>query len=215
MRYDTVLLDFDGTIADSMPSILVCIRHAMDTVGIPYTEEQLRLMVGPPFRVAMREMYGVTDEPTVERMIKLYRTKYENGGWMCDLFPGVEKMMSDLRAAGVRLAVATSKPLRFTNMIVKGLGIERFFDFVGGAEADGTRDAKSEVIEYVLEGLGGADRRRTLMVGDRLYDMDGAKLTRLDACGALWGYGSREELLAHGADMLAETPEELTRIVLG
>lgn len=99
MRYDTVLLDFDGTIADSMPSILVCIRHAMDAVGIPYTEEQLRLMVGPPFRVALREMYGVTDEPTVERMIKLYRTKYENGGWMCDLFPGVEKMMSDLRAA--------------------------------------------------------------------------------------------------------------------
>ena len=133
MRYDTVLLDFDGTIADSMPSILVCIRYAMDTVGIPYTEEQLRLMVGPPFRVALREMYGVTDEPTVERMIKLYRTKYENGGWMCDLFPGVEKMMSDLRAAGVRLAVATSKPLRFTNMIVKGLGIERFFDFVGAA----------------------------------------------------------------------------------
>lgn len=215
MKFDAVLLDFDGTLADSMESILVCIKHALDGVGIPYTEEQLKKMVGPPFRVAMREMYGVTDEERVERLIKIYRTEYEHDGWHCELFAGIEDMLSALRAHGVRLAVATSKPLKFTNQIVDGLDLRKYFDFVGGAESDNSRDSKADVIEYVLAALAPIDRSRVLMVGDRLYDIDGAKRTGVASAGVLWGYGDRAELEAHGADYIVDKPEDIVSLVLG
>ena len=201
MRFDAVLFDFDGTLADSMESILVCIRHALDGVGIPYTEEQLKKMVGPPFRVAMREMYGVTDEERVERLIKIYRTEYEHDGWHCELFAGIE--------------VATSKPLKFTNQIVDGLDLRKYFDFVGGAESDDSRDRKADVIEYVLAAFAPVDRSRVLMVGDRLYDIDGAKETGVVSAGVLWGYGDRAELEAHGADYIVDKPEDIVSLVLG
>ena len=215
MRFDAVLFDFDGTLADSMDSILLCIRHALDDVGIPYTEAQLRKMVGPPFRLAMRELYGVTDEERVERLIKIYRTEYEHGGWHCDLFAGIEDMLKALRESGVRLAVATSKPLKFTDQIVDGLNLRKYFDFVGGAESDDSRDRKADVIEYVLAAFAPVDRSRVLMVGDRLYDIDGAKETGVVSAGVLWGYGDREELTEHGADYIVEKPEEIVSLVLG
>lgn len=215
MKFDVVLLDFDGTLADSMASILVCIRHALEGVGIPYTEAQLRKMVGPPFRVAMREMYGVTDEERVEKLIKIYRTEYENDGWHCDLFEGIEDMLVALKEHGVRLGVATSKPLRFTDKIVDGLGLRKYFDFVGGAESDNSRDSKADVIEYVLAALAPVDRSKVLMVGDRLYDIDGAKQAGVKSAGVLWGYGDREELSAHGADYIVDKPSGIVALALG
>lgn len=214
MKFDAVLFDFDGTLADSMEGMIACIRHAFVTVGIPYTEAQLRKMVGPPFRLALREMFGVTDEERIERLIRIYRTEYADNGWQCELFDGITDMLGTLREHGVRLAVATSKPMKFTNIMVDGLNLRRYFDFVGGAESDNSRDSKADVIEYVLAAFAPVDRSRVLMVGDRLYDIDGAKQTGVVSAGVLWGYGDREELEAHGADYIVEKPSDVVSLVL-
>ena len=214
--YDTVFFDLDGTITDSKPGILKCIRHALDAKGVPYTEEQLDQMVGPPFRVSMRDILGVTDTAIIEDMIRLYRGEYEVSGWRdCTVYPGMRELFARLKEGGIRLAVATSKPLRFTVMMLDGLELSRYFDFIGGAESDSSRDSKIAVIRYVMENLGMRSPEGALMVGDRLYDMDGAKQAGMHSAGVLWGYGGREELIAHGADYLFSSPEKLGDFLLG
>ena len=214
--YDTVFSDLDGTITDSKPGILKCIRHALDAKGVPYTEEQLDQMVGPPFRVSMRDILGVTDTALIEDMIRLYRGEYEVSGWRdCTVYPGMRELFTRLKDGGIRLAVATSKPLRFTVMMLDGLELSRYFDFIGGAESDSSRDSKIAVIRYVMENLGMRSPEGALMVGDRLYDMDGAKEAGMHSAGVLWGYGGREELIAHGADYLFSSPEKLGDFLLG
>ena len=214
--YDTVFFDLDGTITDSKPGILKCIRHALDAKGVPYTEEQLDQMVGPPFRVSMRDILGVTDTAIIEDMIRLYRGEYEVSGWRdCSVYPGMRELFARLKEGGIRLAVATSKPLRFTVMMLDGLELSRYFDFIGGAESDSSRDSKIAVIRYVMENLGMTSPEGALMVGDRLYDMDGAKEAGMHSAGVLWGYGGREELIAHGADYLFSSPEKLGDFLLG
>lgn len=215
-RFHTVFFDLDGTMADSKPGILKCIRRALDKKGISYTESQLDIMVGPPFRVSMREILGVTDAAVIEDMIRLYRADYEVEGWRdCSVYPGIEELLARLSENGVRLAVATSKPLRFTVMMLDEMGLSKYFDFVGGAESDSSRDSKIEVIRYVMQNLGMTSPEGTLMVGDRLYDIDGARQAGMKSAGALWGYGTAEELKAHGADYLFATPQELGDFVLG
>lgn len=214
--YDTVFFDLDGTITDSKPGILKCIRHALDAKGVPYTEEQLDQMVGPPFRVSMRDILGVTDTAIIEDMIRLYRGEYEVSGWRdCTVYPGMRELFARLKEGGIRLAVATSKPLRFTVMMLDGLELSRYFDFIGGAESDSSRDSKIAVIRYVMENLGMRSPEGALMVGDRLYDIDGAKQAGMHSAGVLWGYGGREELIAHGADYLFSSPEKLGDFLLG
>ena len=214
--YDTVFFDLDGTITDSKPGILKCIRHALDAKGVPYTEEQLDQMVGPPFRVSMRDILGVTDTAIIEDMIRLYRGEYEVSGWRdCTVYPGMRELFARLKEGGIRLAVATSKPIRFTVMMLDGLELSRYFDFIGGAESDSSRDSKIAVIRYVMENLGMRSPEGALMVGDRLYDMDGAKEAGMHSAGVLWGYGGREELIAHGADYLFSSPEKLGDFLLG
>lgn len=216
MRYDTVFFDLDGTITDSKPGILKCIRHALDEKGIAYTDAQLDLMVGPPFRVSMREILGVHDVALVEDMIRIYRAEYEVSGWRdCKVYDGMEELFERLKKAGKRLAVATSKPLRFTVMMLDALGLSHYFDFIGGAESDSSRDSKIEVIRYVMENLSMSDAKGALMVGDRLYDIDGAKQANMDSAGVLWGYGSKEELEAHGADYIFSFPKELGDFLVG
>lgn len=214
--YDTVFFDLDGTITDSKPGILKCIRHALDAKGVLYTEEQLDQMVGPPFRVSMRDILGVTDTAIIEDMIRLYRGEYEVSGWRdCTVYPGMRELFARLKDGGIRLAVATSKPLRFTVMMLDGLELSRYFDFIGGAESDSSRDSKIAVIRYVMENLGMRSPEGALMVGDRLYDIDGAKEAGMHSAGVLWGYGGREELIAHGADYLFSSPEKLGDFLLG
>lgn len=215
-RYDTVFFDLDGTITDSKPGILTCIRHALDAKGVPYTEAQLDDMVGPPFRVSMKSILGVHDEALIEELIRLYRAEYEVTGWRdCSVYPGVRELILRLKDGGMRLAVATSKPLKFTVMMLDELGLSSHFRFIGGAESDSSRDSKAEVIRYVMQNLAMPDASGALMVGDRMYDMDGAVQTGMDRAGVLWGYGSREELIAHAADYIFASPGELGDFLLG
>ena len=214
-RYDTVFFDLDGTITDSKPGIVRCIKYALDAKGIPYTEAQLDGMVGPPFRVSMRGILGIKDGELIEELIRIYRGEYEAGGWReCTVYDGMRELLARLREGGIRLAVATSKPLKFTVMMLDSLGLSGEFAFIGGAESDSSRDSKVDVIRYVMQNLGMESADGALMVGDRMYDTDGAREAGMDSAGVLWGYGGREELTAHGAKYVFSSPEELGGFLL-
>ena len=173
--YDYILFDLDGTVSDSKPGIITCIKYALDGKGIKYPDESIfDKMVGPPFRVSMKEFLGL-DMPMIEQLITLYRGKYEVDGWRdCRLYDGMVEVFKALKADGKHLAIATSKPLKFTHLMIDGLGLSEYFDFVGGASCDASRETKADVINLVLENLKVEDKSRVLMLGDRLYDIEGA-----------------------------------------
>ena len=120
----------------------------------------------------------------------------------------------ELKANGKKLAIATSKPLKFTHLMIEGLGLTEYFDFIGGATCDASKETKADVIELVLENLKVDDVSKVLMLGDRLYDIEGAHALGVDCAAVMWGYGSREEFEEYGADYILDKPEDILKLVL-
>ncbi len=214
-NYDYVLFDLDGTITNSKPGIVNCIKYALDAKGISYPDDSIfDKMVGPPFRVSMREFLGL-DMPVIEELITLYRGKYEIGGWkQCEIYGGITDMLSALKNAGKILAIATSKPHKFTDIMINGLDLNKYFDFVGGATSDASKESKADVIDMVLENLQVKDRSKALMIGDRLYDIEGAHKCGLECAAVMWGYGSEEEFKEYGAEYIFKNPSDIVNFLL-
>lgn len=214
-KYDYILFDLDGTLTDSKQGIVECIAYALDKENIPYTSAILDKMVGPPFRVSMREYFGL-EMPEIEKLIEIYRGVYEVDGYKkCKVFDGVCQMLSDLKNAGKILGVATSKPIKFTRLIMRDFDLAKYFDFVGGASSDASKEAKRDVVRMVLDNLKVEDESKVLMVGDRLYDIEGAHAENVDCAAVLYGYGNREEFEQYKADYILQTPADVVKLVLG
>lgn len=212
-RYDTVLFDLDGTLTDSAPGILNCVRYALDRMGLPEPEDMLRF-VGPPLIVSFGEFCGLDSERAAEA-VGYYRERYRDIGiFENEPYDGVFPMLDSLKAAGIRLAVATGKPEAFSQRILEKFGLMGYFEFLGGDDFEGSRKEKHTVIEYVLSALGDPDREGVLMVGDRMHDVIGAHESGIKCLGALWGYGGSAELEKYGADLTAEDPQSAARIIL-
>ena len=208
LHYDAILFDVDGTLIDSAPGILHTLEEVFQKMGVDVTGVNLRRYLGPPLRKSFGEHFTELDK--IEQATRLYRESYAvKGSHECAAYPGAAEMLQRLKDAGLILCTATSKPTEVVTPILEEKGLAPFFDFIGGASMDESRDTKTEVVRYVLT-QPCVQGKRVLMVGDRNDDMRGAADCGLDAAGALYGYGSREELEPFGPVLLAESCEELT-----
>ena len=214
MKPKFLFFDLDGTLTDSGPGILASVAYALRKLGVePPEPEKLRPFIGPPLLWSFAHFYGFDEEKSREG-VRLYREYFTAGGMFENsVYPGIPEAMERLRAAGFRMAVATSKPEPFSRQIISHFRLDGYFEAVCGATMDETRTEKADVIRYALATLGAAPEE-SLMVGDREHDVLGAKTVGLPCLGALWGYGSREELMNAGASALAETPEEMAERIL-
>ena len=185
-----VLFDLDGTLTDSAVGIVASFRHALDTVGVPVPEGDLTgRIVGPPMHHTLSAM-GLGDR--VDDAITAYRADYTTRGWsMNSLFDGIPGLLEDLRAAGVRLAVATSKAETTAQRILAHFGLDGYFEVIAGASSDGTRAAKSDVVAHALAQLAPLPER-ILMIGDRSHDVEGAGEHGIDTVVVGWGYGATD-----------------------
>ena len=213
-NYDTVLFDLDGTLTDSAQGIINCAIYSFEKMGLPlYERDWYRVFIGPPLKVTYAEDCGLNEEDTV-KAIAYFRERYFTKGLFENaVYSGIEDMLKNLKNAGLRLAVATSKLEKVARQILEHFGLYKYFDYIGGALPDGSRDYKDQVIEYVMDILK-ADKRRTVMIGDRIHDIEGAKKIGIDSIGALYGYGNREELENAGALFIADTPQDITKLLL-
>ncbi len=214
-RYAHLLFDLDGTLTDPMEGITRSVRYALRHFGIEVTDlRELTPFIGPPLAESFREFYGFDGE-RIPEAIRVMREYFNERGW-CEnrLYDGMPRLLGRLQAAGYELAVATSKPTVFARRILDHFDLTRYFSFVGGAEMDGRRQAKADVIAYVLQELDIADPAGCLMIGDRRHDIAGAAAVGMDSCGVLWGYGSREELTEAGATHIVAEIGELERLLI-
>ncbi len=181
-----VIFDLDGTLTDSAEGIVASFLHALDQVGIAVPDGDLvAQIVGPPMDDTFRTMLG----EGAEQAIAAFRAEYGSRGWaMNTLFEGIESLLADLSAAGVRLAVATSKLEPTARRILAHFGLDRHFEVIAGASPDGSRKTKVEVLAHALEQLRPLPQR-VLMVGDRSHDVHGAAAHGIDTVVVGWGYG--------------------------
>ena len=212
LNYDAILFDVDGTLIDSAPGIINTLEEVFSQMGVDTTNVDLRRYLGPPLRKSFGEHFA--DPALIEKATGLYRDSYAvKGSHECTPYSGAAGMLRRLKDAGLLLCTATSKPTAVVTPILEEKGLAPFFDFIGGASMDESRDAKTEVVRYVLA-QPMMQGKRVLMVGDRNDDMRGAADCGLDAAGALYGYGSREELEPFHPVLLAESCADLADQIL-
>lgn len=209
-----VLFDLDGTLTDPGLGITNSVMHALGKYGVAVKDRsELFPFIGPPLHESFEKFYGFSREEAM-RAVAYYREYFaEKGLYENILYDGIKDLLETLRNRGARLAVATSKPEVYAKRILAHFDIEKHFDCVAGSNLDGTRIQKNEVIRSALDRCGIADLSKTVMVGDREHDVIGAKRVGIASVGVLYGYGSRRELEAAGADFIAETVGDIGAVL--
>lgn len=208
-----VLFDLDGTLIDSEIGIVASIEYALTTLGarVPPREE-LRTWIGPPLRMTFPRVLG-DDAAAVERAVGLYRERFSTIGWReHTVYPGIAEAIDSLAAAGITLAVVTSKAALYAGRIVESLPFGERFAHVYAAA---THSAHSEKATMIAEALAdfGASADEAVMVGDRHFDIEGARANSVHGVGVAWGFGSVEELRIAGAGSIAHTPAQLSDLI--
>lgn len=212
---DYILIDLDGTITNPKEGITKSVQYALRAMDIDIDDlDSLTKHIGPPLRDGFMEFYGFDYDKAEEAIIK-YREYYvEKGIHQNEVFEGMERLLTRLKQAGKYLIVATSKPEELAIKVLESFHLEHYFDDICGASFDDTRANKDEVIKYALEKNDISDLSRVVMVGDRKYDILGAKATGISSIGVLYGFGTEEELREAGADRIATTVEDVYDVIM-
>lgn len=229
--YKYILFDLDGTLTDSKEGICKSVQYALKKQGIDEPSlDKLEIFIGPSLSYSFKEFYHMDEESTA-KAIADYRERFSATGlYENALYDGVTEMLEELKNNDMHLAVASSKPEVFVKRILKHFKINRYFDVVVGSELDGTRSDKTEVVNEALRQLYNLSenddvtaylkdnkdiRLSTVMVGDRKYDIKGAKDLGIDSIGADYGFAPKGELKAEGAGYIATNVNALKQHILG
>ena len=230
--FQYILFDLDGTLTDPKLGITTCVQYALKSFGIEEENlDKLEPFIGPPLLDSFKEFYGLSHEQALLGQEK-YRERFAVTGWLeNEMYPGIDEMLRLLSERGVKLAVASSKPEVFVEKILVHFGIREYFTAVVGSELDGRRVNKDEVVLEALRQLGvineadaerylkekeftGSKRTDCAMVGDRKFDVEGAKAMKLVSVAVSYGYAQGDELTLAEPDHMADTVEELQRILM-
>ncbi len=207
MRERVAFFDLDGTLTDPKPGICGSVQHALRELGLAApAQDDLEWVIGPPMIESLRKLVG---PDRADEALKLYRARYGDVGLFENrVYDGILDLLARLTAEGWRLYVATSKAEPYAVRIVEHFGLAPYFARVYGSGLDGSLMHKDALLAHALSETGVAPRAAT-MVGDRKFDVLGARANGLRTIGVAWGYGAREELEAAGAAAIVATPAEV------
>lgn len=208
----TLLLDLDGTLTDPKLGITNCIRYALERMGMAApSADELHWCIGPPLIESFRTLVGAGGD--ADRALVLYRERYATlGMFENELYSGIADLVAGQAALGRRLYLATSKPHVFAKPILEHFKLAGHFTEIYGSELDGTRVDKRDLLKYIAEREGIAPGT-AIMVGDRRFDVEGAREIGATSIWAEWGYGEAEERDSVGPDAICAEPAELAAIL--
>ncbi|MGN0989020.1 MAG: HAD hydrolase-like protein, partial [Eubacteriales bacterium] len=211
-KYNVVIFDLDGTLSNPELGITTCAQLGLKELGIEEKRENLRRFIGPPLIDSFMNFYGLTREQA-DRALAKYRERYSTVGlFENEIYPGIPEMLAKVKQSGSKIALATAKPECFAIRILEKFDIDKYFDAIVGSELDGRRTDKAELINEGFARLG-AEKKNCVMVGDRKFDIIGAKKVGIKAVGLRYGFAdnANSELENAGADFVVDTVEELTK----
>lgn len=213
--YKLILFDFDGTVIDGSEGIYNCINYALEQMNKPLPDaETLRKFIGPSLYDSYME--HVEDDPeNAQLFMKKYRERYAPKGYAeCKAYDGIPELLKKLCDDGYEVGVCSSKPLEFVKKISSLLGIYDLFTYYACPDFAAT---KSEKDELILDAAGyyGVGKDEVLMIGDRHFDINAAKTAGTASLGVRYGFAEEGELEAAGADMIADTVEDIYPLIKG
>jgi phosphoglycolate phosphatase len=213
MKY--VLMDLDGTITNPKLGITKSLQYALKKMDITEDDlDSLTIHIGPPILYTFRDYYGF-DKHKADEAVVNYREYFQQKGlYENEVYEGMKELLIKLKQAGKKLIVATSKPEIFAQRILEHFDLAEYFDDVCGATLDYSRSKKEEIIRYALERNQITEYGEVVMVGDRKYDVEGAKAFGVPTIGVLYGFGSREELEEAGAYRICEDVSEVYDVIM-
>ena len=208
--YDAVVFDLDGTLFDAEEGIVSSVRKAMEEMGLAIPQgAELRQVVGPPLRYSFHDLLNVPAERLDEAAERYARVFRSEGMYRYSVYPGIRTLLRVLKENGLYVALASSKPQELCEHILQVYCLRHYFDRVIGETDNHANLGKPEMIRRGLP----EHYRRAAMVGDRLYDMEGARGAGVDGIGAVYGCGSEEELRKAGADRLVSDADALRELL--
>lgn len=210
-----VLFDLDGTLVDSRETILASIAHALESLGLdPGAGPAVDRLIGKPLLDIFTASYGM-DRERAQRAIDLYREYYDALNQEgTRVYDGVHEGLAELAGGGYSLYVATVKPTPIAEKVLADLDLRIHFSGVAGASMGPERRGKTAIIAHALQRFGLVPGK-SLMIGDRDQDIDGARENGLRSLGVTWGFGSREELDHAAPDHLAERFRDIPQLLSG
>ena len=205
-----ILFDLDGTLIDSSEGITKSAQYALAHYGIEETDlKKLYFFIGPPLSVTFQTHYGFSEKKAYEA-VQVYRERYNKIGiFECSLFPGVETCIRKLKESGYMIGMASSKPEVSCKRILEHFGILPLFDDVVGATFDGRRDKKSEILEEVMRRWSHIPKSEMCLIGDTMFDVNGAKELGIACLAVSFGFGDVKEMKEAGVIGVCDSMEEL------
>ncbi|MFK7905038.1 MAG: HAD family hydrolase [Chitinophagales bacterium] len=214
-NYSTILFDLDGTLTDPKIGVTKAIQYALKRFDIEVVNpDELQKFIGPALIDSFQKYYSLSPKDA-SKAVDYYREYYsEKGVYENEVYAGIPALLKELKSLGKTLAVATAKPTFYANIVLEHFDLAHFFTEIVGSNLDNTRNKKVEIISHVLQQLKVKADFNVLMIGDREYDILGAKACGIDSIGVMYGYGSLEELKQAEPKCIVGTVEELTGILL-
>lgn len=214
--FRAMLFDLDGTLTNSAPGIKRSLRYALDKLGVTgYDPAVLDKFLGPPLIWSFKTYMGLDDDTAAEGL-RLYRQDYnERGGkYDAEVYEGIPKLLAALRESGVPLGVATVKPENTAKEVLEHFDLMKYFDTVSGGAPEEKKAEKKEMILRALERMDISADDSVLMIGDRVFDIEGGIAAGVKTLGVGYGFGGAAELRTAGADYIALTAADIRGLIV-
>lgn len=210
-----VLFDLDGTLTDPAEGITKSVAFALDRFGIYVSDlSVLNVFIGPPLTDSFKKYFDFTDEQA-KFALDTYREYFSVYGlYENEVYKGIPEMLGRLQEKGIRVCLATSKPEKYSVKILEHFDLKKYFYFIAGNTMDETRSRKDLLIKHIFDSNPDFKPEETIMVGDRIYDIEGAHDFGIKAIGVSYGYAPDGELEASGADIVVENVEQLEKAIM-
>lgn len=212
-KYNVIAFDLDGTLTNPERGLLSAFVYCFKKLGVPYdSKDSLKKYIGPPLYDEWQKDFGWSFEEA-SFAVEVFREYYNIYGWWDnEVYDGIEELLTTLKSQGKKLVVATSKPEVTAKKVLRHFGLDKYFDYIAGASMNGSEDLKWQILNRALSAVD-AEKSEAILVGDRKYDAEGAKICGIDSLGVLWGHGSRRELEEAGFAYIANSPDEIIKII--
>lgn len=215
MRYNIVLWDLDGTLTDPKLGITRSVQYALHKLDCPFPNgDALEWVIGPPLKESFKILLGTNEDDLLNQAVTLYRERYrEIGMYENIVYPGIPELLAQLKEMGCQHFLATSKPTVFAEKILQHFSLDSYFSVMMGSELSGQFVEKEDLIREVLKQVPARSLSQTVMIGDRRYDVEGARANKIEVISVGYGYGTIEELQAAAPDYFVASVKDLGELL--